>query len=313
MKKYLSLMLALLLLLACVPFTGCYRIRAASKQEIAGTYELTSLRRSDKADQPEGNLKELNEVTAYLVVDENGGGYYIYRDRETPLSCRVVETRLTPSAEDPDRYEYVEFRTDTQSDWEKFGYAYRGLNKRAAGGTTGFHIDYYIDTEYRRVDGAQDLSCVQRKLDTTFSPLAFGLGPLQGTVRFSNAESQKADAEALQAVIPYEESVMDIDIPNRRVTHTYRLRADDSLRTEVLSLTLAETEAGYTLTIGQEVYRAQITLLSKYAYLTLRCEKTAVLSDGQPAVPYTVVYSAASNARPALLTENDRSPASPAD
>lgn len=306
MKKFLSFSLALLLLLACIPFSGCYRIRAVSRRDIAGTYQLTSLRRTDKPDDPEGDLLTLNEITEYLIVDENGGGYLIYSDKNTPLTCRNIETRLIASEEDANKYEYVEFRPDTQTNWEKYGYSHRGLNKRVVGGMTKLHIDYYIDTEYKRLDSAQDLSYIQKKLGQTFTPLSYGLGPLQGTVSYLYPESPDVDTETLDTLPLYEigNSVLDIDIPNKRVTHTYRLKNDSALHTETLPLTIEKTESGYTLKIGQDVYYATISVSSDSAYVSLRCEKTAGQTEEHAALRYALVYGASSKNRPAPLKGN---------
>ncbi len=136
--------LALLLALFALLLTGCYQIKAATPDEIFGSYELTTYTKTtvkktepaatepaDDGKTSDGNTSDGNTaeepapestsetedmlktkgVVSYLVVCNSAKGYYYYKDDETPAACYEVTIRLTESSEENEKgkFTYLEF------------------------------------------------------------------------------------------------------------------------------------------------------------------------------------------------------------
>ena len=157
MKKLLATLVVAVLLAGV--FSGCYMTKAGKLKDIVGTYELKSYSRSGDGAV---NYMERDEIVCYLVVKDASSGYYIYKDKNNPLSVREVMITLTPDTEEPSKYEFVTYKLDTSSE-KKLGYAGGGLNSTTYQSTgvpftSSFDLlGAQIHTSYSRVDKATDL------------------------------------------------------------------------------------------------------------------------------------------------------------
>ena len=111
MKKLLATLVVAVLLAGV--FSGCYMTKAGKLKDIVGTYELKSYSRSGDGAV---NYIERDEIVCYLVVKDASSGYYIYKDKNNPLSVREVMITLTPDTEEPNKYEFVTYKLDTSSE-----------------------------------------------------------------------------------------------------------------------------------------------------------------------------------------------------
>ena len=81
MKKIFSILLILAMLLAVC--SGCTVSVATRKSRIVGTYKLTSMTDYDGDDVTKKGIE------AYLVVPNEGYGYYVYKDDENRQFMRA--------------------------------------------------------------------------------------------------------------------------------------------------------------------------------------------------------------------------------
>ena len=109
MKKINILLLSIMsIFLVSLSLTSCYMSNPASLDDVIGTYVLKSYTRSYEEKSNDGaettttthDLIKENDITAYLVIDETGKGYYIYKDKERALSCTEIRVQYTYSMED---------------------------------------------------------------------------------------------------------------------------------------------------------------------------------------------------------------------
>ena len=95
MKKINVLLLSILsIFLVSISLTSCYMSNPAPMEDVKGTYQLKSFTRSYEESNEDGSqttttthdlIKE-KSIIAYLVVNENGEGFFIYKLRLHTLS-----------------------------------------------------------------------------------------------------------------------------------------------------------------------------------------------------------------------------------
>ena len=165
MKKFLSVFLLSLIVIASAFSTGCYRLKAAKKSEIAGTYELVRYSRSSTGEDDEGNYKAKKGIESYLVISEEGKGYYIYKDNNTPLYCVETSVNFIESEEERGKYEYVEMDMEVKPLASKMGYRNGYLNIGVMDFTYVDKIKYegMLYTDYKKVNKDQSLSYILKK------------------------------------------------------------------------------------------------------------------------------------------------------
>lgn len=167
-KKYLALLLAAIVMeILIIP--GCSRVQAVPKSKMLGTYKLTRYDKSISDTNETVNLIETEGVESYLVVAENGNGYYVYKDNNTAPYILPADITFIPSDDHADKFEHVEYKTEKDSSSIRLGYDRDVLNKslpyfKGNLFESTLRVDYVLHTEYKKVDKAQDLSYVNKQL-----------------------------------------------------------------------------------------------------------------------------------------------------
>lgn len=256
MKKIVALLFAALL---AVSAAGCYIITPARKSKVVGTYKLESYTNDGV------NLIEKNGIVCYLVVNESGGGYYVYKDNSTPLSVKGIQTRLIPDEDNSRKYSYVEFLLDhlsgTADDWDRLGYSNGGLNKNE----TKFHpivwgealSTYQISTRYTRISKAQDLSAVSKELGELPNAMAFGEARYDGVYVYNHNETSNpynANADSwFYENCPVHYLVVDFNVATKKADVYYMLLEDKTQQHVQVDFTMAGDQA----TIGEAVAKLE--------------------------------------------------------
>lgn len=167
-----------------VAFTGCYSVHPAPKGDVYGTYELTTYTRTypvkDGEDEPEViNFVEDYGAKSYIVVGEDGFGYYFYSDKETELFGKEIKITLeeTTNEEKAGRIAYVCYDVDGEKG-DRFGVNQKTFGQiilNYTGKPTGFRFAkendrivakkaYSETVKYKKISGITSLKTVSKKL-----------------------------------------------------------------------------------------------------------------------------------------------------
>lgn len=242
MKKILSLLVVCLLLLSSVAVGGCYRIEAADKSKIAGTYELVRYSRSSTEEDREGNFKAQLEITSYLVVAEDGTGYYAYKDKDTDPYIIEVSISFIESEEQPGKYEYVEMQSEIKPLAKKMGYRRGYLNI----GVMDFAVrplkyQGMLYTDYKKVDKAQDLTYVRKQMPDV--PLyKRGEVTYRGYFLSDYVDCEGLTYEDCDAYVYY---LMKLDPVGKKAYAYYMLKSEREKREEVFDYSVATGTGEY--------------------------------------------------------------------
>ena len=184
-------------------FAGCgtmYTSKAGAKEEMVGTYKLTTYNQKDSEGNIVNRIEQLN-VKAYLVVGGDGSGYYVYQDNTTPLWYDTIAIQYNKDDNDETLFKSIRFTT---------GKGTVTINKQKPGcgyePTMGFNVNtktfnyfipddrpsqswlypsYYTDVVYTKISEDADLSKVTTELDLVLSPLPrYELKNLDGVLIF---------------------------------------------------------------------------------------------------------------------------------
>ncbi len=273
MKVLASLTMVFVLLFGIIAGTGCYLIQASTKREIVGTYELTSY-------STRTNQIEEKGIECYLVVTDNGG-YFAYKDNETPAYYHTLSTRYIANQEDSNKYDYVEFGFDNSLTWTKFGVAKKQLNfsKMVMKGNIfegTWQQDYTISVKFSKVNRAKDMSYVKKELGSDIKEIPYGSKALSGLYEFSYFDG--IDYNLLEEA-RYEESVVysyfNLDVLAGTVDVYYMLKEDEVRVQRTYPLTLTGSDCNFNVTIGEKTYEMEVTSSRK----TMKIPETLTYND----------------------------------
>lgn len=201
----LAMMCAVSILFASVSllFAGCgtsYTSKPGTKQEMAGTYQLTTYIQKDSEGNEVNRIEQLH-VKAYMVVGTDGYGFYAYQDDNTEFWYDSTYIEYNKADNQPDLYKSIRFTT---------GKGNVTINKQKPGcgyePTMGFNVDqktfnyfipddkptqkwlypsYYTDVVYTKISEDTNLTKIASELNTTLSPLPkYDLKNLDGVLIF---------------------------------------------------------------------------------------------------------------------------------
>lgn len=165
-KKFSIILLLAIIAAAVLLISACSKVNAAPKSKIVGTYQLTRYERSRSSDGADPvNLIERDGIVCYLVVAENGNGYYAYKDNNTAAYVLGAKIEFKADEDDASKFEYVVYSTEKDSSSTSLGYDHDVLNKsrpvfkgQLFQGT--LEVDYTLYTEFKKVSKAQDMSYI---------------------------------------------------------------------------------------------------------------------------------------------------------
>lgn len=284
-KLCLSLLIAAFTLFSAILAVGCYAVESAKLEDIVGTYKVTAY--SEKED-----VLTAKSVVCYVVIREDGTGYHVYKDSETPLVAAELKCRFIADAEDENKYEYVEIEFENNNEWAKFGFNAKGktLTFKKAKYTGNLldgdrRIDYTINVRMERVDSATDLSYVQQQFDETIVPLPYGGKKLGGFYYFFYAQDQSG---TLLSETQYEEPLvyfyLSLDVSKRTGKAWYMKKSDEKKREESFSFSVTDEGETFAISIGELKIAASDSTYLPYLYIPV----SATVSGGETFVQWVL-------------------------
>lgn len=270
MKKFV-LGLLLTSLIAVILFVpGCSKVSPATKGDIAGTYKLTCYEKKSSVNG-DVDLLETEGIESYLVVAENGSGYYVYKDNNTSPYVLKAEIGFVQSEDDADKFGYVTYSTEKDSSPEKLGYDKDVLNKsipvfKGNLFESTLEVDYVLNTKFIKVDKAQDLSYINSKLPEA-AIYAYGEYTYNGYFNKNDIEYPSLMVDYEQADI-YVYYFIKLDPLAHKATSYYMLKNEMIRKTVDSDYSVATGVDEYggeiiNLTIGTKVSKADINAINK--------------------------------------------------
>lgn len=201
LKYFIALFVACVVFAGSFLFTGCgtvYTSKAGTKQDMAGTYKLTTYKQKDDEGNEVDRISQLN-VKAYMVVGTDGHGYYVYEDDNTPLWYDTTYIEYNKDTEQTDLYKSIRFtvgKGNVTINRQKPGCGYEptmGFNVKTKtfnyfipdSHYYGCYPSYYTSVLYTKISEDTDLTTVAAELDTELAPLPrYELKNLNGILIF---------------------------------------------------------------------------------------------------------------------------------
>jgi hypothetical protein len=235
--------------------SACTVSQATRMRDMVGTYKLTYYNNRTT------NLVERDEMEVYLVVPESGYGYYVYKDKNTPVYIRQMSVSFTPHQEKANRYTHIVYTIDGSSSSVELGRSGDGLNRRVLGGQ--INDTYWQDTSYLRVSKAQDLSYVSEQLGTLPPHVPYGSARYDGYYRFSHVDAGYNNDQALtdNNYNPFVYAIFDFDFASNKATAYYMLKDNMERVSESYSLSF---DGSTTFTVGSKAFVAEVMYSSVY-------------------------------------------------
>ena len=177
--KWVAAVLVLTMALGALGLTACYPSKPGTMRDLTGTYQLSAYTRSyDGETDQEGqtvahDLIEERGVKAYLVVNGDGTGLYVYQDNNTAPSARLVHIQYTYDEDDASLVKEIVYTNGTSDSGDGYpgkGTEKLGLNfKRKTKDLTYtmpavFGRKYSQTVRYTKVADAVDLGYVNAQL-----------------------------------------------------------------------------------------------------------------------------------------------------
>lgn len=200
-KKMTSVVLLTVLVASlAVLFTGCYRVNPAAAEDVYGTYELTTYTRTYPVKEGEDEAEKIDFLKdygakSYLVVKDDGYGYYFYADKETELYGKEVKITLEESTDEEKAglIAYVKYDFDGEHG-DRLGVNQKNFGKivlNYTGKPTGFRFakendrivtkkDYSETVKYTKVSNKTDFTTVRKKLNIVPPMTKYEMNPYDG-------------------------------------------------------------------------------------------------------------------------------------
>ena len=287
-----KLLIPLIILTIMLFQSGCYVTKAARLNDIVGTYELTGYNRTG---EDAFDYKEENGMVAYLVIKDANSGYYIYKDNWTDLSVRAVQITLTADEEEPNKYNFVTYKLDSITDEVKLGIHSGNLNssipKSSGNLLDGTYNAFaaYINTDYKRVNKATDLSFVKKQLGELPAVTEYGLSAYDGIYYYNhyNIDNMVLDYNTFSRnyTEPFIYAMFDLNIYTQKATVYYALKNTPIEKKQVeYSFSISQSDGVVMFNIGAKTYPAE--LKGKNAYMFI--PQTTVIEEAE--IPFDLAF-----------------------
>ncbi|MBO4535422.1 MAG: hypothetical protein J5755_05745, partial [Clostridia bacterium] len=268
MKKLLATLIIVTMLagIACVA-VGCYNSKPAVMKELVGTYELTQFTRwhtenqGEESTTQETDLKAERGIQAYLVVKDNGRGYFVYKDNGG-LTAREVAITYTYDDKNTNQIKEITYTDGLASS----GDGYPGKGRETLGLTFGlkektlnFYYaqingklikrDYSQKVVYKKVSKSADLSYVESKLQVRLNIPRMEIGGLDGWQVYDSYNESN----------PLVYFYIDMHVAEGQATIYYMFRSDGIRHQENCALTFDVPEDNsqpIAIHVGDDVFYA---------------------------------------------------------
>lgn len=190
MKKRLKTVPALLLISTALSGCSMYTSKPATKENIAGLYELEVYSSKHEADDEETYDRKAEEgISAYFTIDVDGYGYYGYKDNNIEARVDAVFSTYIPDDNNPELFKVIELVGTNQTvySWDKkvgcldeptMGFRNDG-NKTTLSYTILWHeytwynphkIQKYQYVCYKKISDETGYQPINRLLGTSYTP-----------------------------------------------------------------------------------------------------------------------------------------------
>ena len=211
--------------------SGCYVTKAARIKDIVGTYKLVTYTNDGK------DLITERQIEAYLIVNNSGTSYYVYKQGDNPRTVEEVLVRFVADTEEPSKYAFVEYKLAHQNEYQTLGYANGQLNSNRIQyrhkGPGIFDIEhYYIYTLMDKVSKKTDLSFVESQVGALPPVMDYNRAKYDGVYSYqydSGVDHLSDEQEAVYANFenPFVYYYVDLDMANFKATVYYMLKSNE--------------------------------------------------------------------------------------
>ena len=280
-KKLFKIFAPLVLMIAIIGGvllgSGCYIISGVKMKKLVGTYELKAY--GAKTDR----MADL-EIECYVVFGRDGVGYTVYKDKDTALQCKEIRCKFTPNQEDSSIYDYVEFDFNGDMQWESFGVNRESLNFSRIKWVSGAwppQQDYTISVRFEKVSSKTDLSYVNEKYDTKFTPLSYGYSKICGGYEYSYTYTESASGLTAEDCGAKEPVYAFIDLNGYTgKANAYYMAQGGEGKTETMDAAITgDAFSGFSVKLGNETY-----LVTTSGSPTISVSKTYTVNDEEVVV-----------------------------
>lgn len=229
MKK--RLLTFALILITVFMATGCYVTKAERISRIVGTYKLTNY-----TDDGVNMIEKLG-LEVYLVINNEGKSYYVYKRGEFERTVEEIDVRFIPDEEETNKYAYVEFKRGNSATWEKYGYFSKSLNRNETK-WKGSILDntlssYQVSRNWKRVSSKTNLSFVEDEVGTLPRVMTSEESIYDGIFALEHSSGLELltpeQSEALNTVgsDPFVYYYLDVNMASKKATVYYMLKSDE--------------------------------------------------------------------------------------
>lgn len=169
MKKLKLVVISLLVLIMAFSVTGCYTAVPQKMWKVKGTYKLTNYSRTmGKNNSTSTDYLKEKEIVAYLVVTGKSVGYYIYQDKDTPMTKENVSLRYEYSTDEPNKVAHVYYKADGDLLETKLVVQQKKLRAYEGAGIIVADFQYNVDYTWEKECFLTNLWWVNIKEGTNF-------------------------------------------------------------------------------------------------------------------------------------------------
>lgn len=245
--KRKTLLIALLAISICVLMAILVACTPDKMENIVGTYKLTTDKRTEYQQETVDTIQAYGKE-AYLVITGKDYGYYVYKDKDTPVSAKEVKLEYTIN--DKNQVTLVSFTTDVGEKPKTFHVDSKKEIMLVSRLTESKIWDGY-DITYTKISDKTDLSTV-KKMYPDVPVYQYGL------YKFNSAFCAELGNGLQKNYSEYIYKYYDVNSANCTATLYYALRSD---KTPVVQTNLTvtftrnpENEKVIKMTIGDVEY-----------------------------------------------------------
>lgn len=248
-KIFASVALAIVLVCSAIFATGCYIIRGVKMKNLVGTYELTNY-------TAKTNLLESREIKLYLVINNSGKSYYVFKDNDTELYAAEMHVSFTANTEDSSKYDYVKctFYDNYTIDFGINGdiLNYSKIVWKPLQWGKPLEQDYTISVSLKKVSKNTDLSYAAETLGAELTAMPFGWAQKSAVYTLENismdgwflSREEIAEIGMEQPVYAY----VRLDTFNNKATCYYMMASEEEQKEIEFTFTFVEQGSEYHLT-----------------------------------------------------------------
>ena len=243
-RKIINIFSIIALVAVTLSLVSCYASKPGTLKQLVGTYQLTKYTLSnsnDNTSDPEANDQIKKEgIVAYLVVKDDGTGYYVYKSNDEALRLEQIKIKYVYDEEETNKVKEISFSNGqevTSKDVPGCGYETLGLYFKLFKKTLNqshpavFGKKTSTSVTYTKVSSKSDLSYVEKKMGTLPKMLAFELNGLTANYVLNYDNENKYDyyivslnAETMKATINYrlKNTTQNVKVENQAFTTEYK-------------------------------------------------------------------------------------------